>query len=742
MEKVLKLKRVLPPQNGVTADEVIAEIATFTYSSQRMAGAPTISATLMSVEQVDINSNCYTDFNGERYYVKQTPTRTRANTDARYKYDINFVSERDVLDNIYFYDATMASSAVDSRLTHNTKFVWSGTVLDYIDKLNESLKYSLGEDTYYISREGLATDSELECKFLTLENQFFTTALQEIYNTFELPYYFEGKTIKIGYQSSSINEDYELDYGIDKGLLSVTKNNANYKVINKCTAIGSSENLPYYYPNKSADGEHEVTWDEGAFGDVFVNFDVLSKQIRLGGGETLTFHYKQDAPVSGEHELKYYKYAQVKGQTSQLVEKQGAFSFTDTVRMYKNGTTRVTIKFSVEEEKEYSFYLDYAFQVIGSDVTTEVLNQAIDNVQVIIGSNDNSNYVDVDSVIEDNEISFIAPKEDSYHRVEYAIVTITFRVSINVSKSKDYPLNMSFAHWFNPKLRQDDYFYCERNGKEINYLSSGISLERLYEGGVVEIGPSINLMPYQPNLVPSIYRGTLGAERFYKAMNETYSENVVDDLGNSLEYVVDYFVDGGDGTEERAVFSNPYNPNNRNYKEHTFSVDDLKPTIKEVEYKGKRVDLIEDVAFDKNDNNELDDNNEYKHSYFYVKLRPLGFNLFDHASENGDMTVSMTSGDCTACNFTIGVNENKKNDFQVDSYGNLKFGDDGKALRGTPQKQQNNTTNNYVWIALKKEEQTYGMIMPNYEKNMVVKSGDSFVLLNINLPFIYIDAAE
>ena len=61
---------------------------------------------------------------------------------------------------------------------------------------------------------------------------------------------------------------------------------------------------------------------------------------------------------------------------------------------------------------------------------------------------------------------------------------------------------------------------------------------------------------------------------------------------------------------------------------------------------------------------------------------------------------------------------------------------------GEFQARQNDTSEYEVWIALEKEESTYGQIMPNVRQNLKPAAGDSFVILHIDLPQAYILNAE
>ena len=88
-----------------------------------------------------------------------------------------------------------------------------------------------------------------------------------------------------------------------------------------------------------------------------------------------------------------------------------------------------------------------------------------------------------------------------------------------------------------------------------------------------------------------------------------------------------------------------------------------------------RIDVVEEFAYDEYDSDEIWESNdagsiqgEYKHPYFFARLRPMGFNIFDMALQE-DMVLSLTTGDCGACNFKIGVDENyRKNPVQLWEY--------------------------------------------------------------------------
>ena len=242
-------------------------------------------------------------------------------------------------------------------------------------------------------------------------------------------------------------------------------------------------------------------------------------------------------------------------------------------------------------------------------------------------------------------------------------------------------------------------------------------------------------------LMPSVYRETDGAERFYNAENGKYE----DDEGNYYS------------------FSNPYLPSEPLEGKQDF--EDIKPTINGITNEnGELFGEIAEVAFDDTDSDDLyiDDaadasNNTAKpvHPYFYVKLHKFsgenGFNLFKQGLAQGAMTFNFITGSCAGCSFKVQVSEGKQVDnhyefqnlVQVDERGNIVAGDSGDKIKvSNPIDSQQDTMTNSVWIALEKDNSTFGVLMPNATNNYRPKAGDKFVITNILLPTQYITAAE
>lgn len=475
--------------------DIPAKLGEYTYTAQRMAGTPTLTATLNYPSCLDElwTGEEFVEFRGEKYYIDQVPTSSKDNKSIMYKHELQFVSERIVLENVYFMDVVTAGE--DTYHSNSTSVKFMGDINEFVGRLNASMTKS-GIGYSVVIDEDITSESKL----VSLDSVYLAEALQSIYTIYELPYYFVGKVCHIGYTENVISTPFEYK----KGLVSIKKTNANYKIVNRVTGVGSSDNIPFYYPNDDEKGTIERT----------------------------------------------------------------------------------------------------------------------------------------------------------------------------------------------------------------------------------------------QNLMPSIYRQTNGAERFYNALNDTYKIP---------------------GTNDYYFFKNTYS--SKKVKEIKVDFSDIKPTIENVtNASGQLFGEIADIAFDDNDSDELgtgEGNNifngtdEYVHSYFYIKLHiyngDYGFNLFEQGLEGGTAVINMTTGNCAACEFEIGVtykdNEPGRafNPVLVDSSGNLPAGDfEQKVTSQTSQyvESQQNTSTNEVWIAVKKDNTTSGVVMPNATKNYKPSVGDKFVITGIKMPKSLVLAAE
>ena len=325
------------------------KIGSFRYDAKRMGGAPTITFSLIYEECLDKlwSDQVYAVFRGERYFLKQTPTSSKSNDDARYKHDVELVAERVILDNAYFYDAVIGSPLEnDVPVTNSTKFNFYGDIETFVRRMNASLQYTgiqkVDEGGHVISGYHVVLDDDVvtrDQKQVSFDSAVFSQALQEAYNTFGIPFYFDGQTIHVGYSNNIIDD--VLEYGVDGALLSATKTNANFKVVNRATGEGSSENIPYYYPNNSAKGELYLDEGDAQLLPEIVDYDLFAEKVDIdvpiefrGSGATIekVTNVLMQSIVSGS-------YSHVIG----MSYKGSTTKFKMHIRSYTNETTTIRI---------------------------------------------------------------------------------------------------------------------------------------------------------------------------------------------------------------------------------------------------------------------------------------------------------------------------------------------------------------------------------------------------------------
>lgn len=749
----------------------------WTYTSERMAGAPTITGTLMHRLCLDDfwTREEFVEFNGERYYVNQVPTSSKDTDDVRYKHEITFVSERIVLENIYFFDVVTSETEEqykDRYRSNNTTFSFYGTLYELVSRLNDSLIYSklyntnTGTGYRIVIDEGIPVEDVKEISF---NDVYFATALQEIYNQFGIAYYWVGKTCHVGYTENSIIKPFE--YGSGNGLLSVSKNNDNYRIINRVTGTGSTENIPYYYPNENEYGTLIFNTENIDKSNVK---DLLYPKIKSYNPviyDTYTYCTRNTYFFRVDNSLEYYNPHSSNQKTPGSFQVSlNPYGFSSSGRVtYWNYKCEINIYFKIHAKK-------------GSKITTigSSLRYIVKDTFSGITVGNISDKVYIQEVEEGYEWITNREKEIEIPDTFYFSKDGYFQLSMHISFDRQFinegqtitpeiiP-NLIFVYELGSKSLN---FFSYNNGKDkIEYADSGITLSdventpsqkyisSIKDGELVDTLDTSNstnaakiritgrnwIAP-TGKLMPPIYIESMGAERFYNAINDVYPNP-----------------NGG-----KYSFNNLYVESNP--MEGIKEFDDIKPSIKGMKNaSGQLLGEIVDIAFDSEDSDDKtsdsdESNLEYVHSYFYVKLHVFdgvyGFNLFKQALESGSMTFNMTSGNCAGCAFEVGTSEPREVDghyefdnpvitdengnlVKVQNTGDSKYtGDYIQKEGGEYTPRQQDTSKYEVWVALKKEISTYGVVMPNATNNYKPNIGDTFVITNILMPKIYVTNAE
>ena len=692
MEKLLHLYKYVDGKNDTPfpSKEQQAILFEFKYDAKRMGNAPTITGTLMHplcLDELWGDGMVYVTYNSERYFLKQTPTSSYSNEDTRYKHEVDFVSERIALSNVYFYDVVTGDTTNDKPVSNSSNVTFYGDIHEFAQRLNYSLQYAkLGYSVVVDS--GIASETML----VTFQDQFIANVLQEVYNTYKIPYYFVGKVIHIGYTNSIIETPFK--YGVNNALLSVSKDNVTQKIINRITGIGSSDNIPYYYPNLDPKGVSEVLLNSASSDKISISNTNRYKKVKLC--DKFTYISK------GDETLEYID-------KSKYIVSDGPYQTSENYENVKTFELVLDFPFDVDIYRDTTIVLDYSKGNLSNFKARLYRNVELWSTFSSFGSTpfyrlyEGSYNFSISLEFTFNE--WDEKQEITLDDIPNIVDALEVSIYANVEGENKWVLND-----LNKSVELNDY---------------GLAFNGTPTNGDTISFKQISYITPQPNLMPPIYRESMGNERFYNATNNTYIDPISD---------------------EYYTFDNPFVEGKR--KEHKENFEDIKPSIKGVvNAAGLRIDMFSEFAYDANDNDEFDEEGNYIHPYFFAKLRKFdgnfGFNLFEHAIEEDEMVISMTSGSCGACNFIIGVdNETQKNIVQVDENGKLKRDADGNVMYGMPQDRQNDTSKYEVWIALKKDIETFGVVMPNASNNYKPSTSDTFVILHIDLPQAYVYAAE
>lgn len=749
-----------------------AIVSSYTYDAKRMGGAPTLTATIYSSEPLQWKKEEFVEYNGDRFFASYTPNSTKDNSSRMWKSEITFTSRRELLDNTLFFDVVVDdvdTQNKDRYRSNQTKFTFGGTIHEFVARINSSMAYcGLYRPTdehkgyYVVIDEGYGTD---EVKEVSFEDQYLTDVLQLINTTFELDYYWDGNVCHVGKVQHDLT-DTPIKYGSSDALISVSKENANYKIVDMITGYGSSDNLPYYYPNDDEFGEAVFNTENISKDKVSVELSKFLKDSRYNDNLIL-YKSKEGKSYNGSVDVSSHTFdrfttpsnlTQADNQSNPTVTCR--FSFSIPISAIKGQSVDLT---------NLNFISELNSSVSRKDYITNVGN-AVKSIYIFKGKElykTISNRTSFGSVAtytfeEDGDFTLSIESEFSYKCKVYKN-----SAGINDFYGAD-SWNAAFSGSVEFLYESKSEYEWKNGDKYIPYSDAGINVSEIGEANCIEYdyqfvkdgdrygfnkvytGTEDNAVKVivtdrvwiAPSsvLMPSIYRNTKGAERFYYALNNTHK------------------LPSGNGYYE---FVNLYKKGNPHQGTVTF--DDIKPTINGiVNAEGQLFGEIADVAFDKDDSDVKDsDGTTYIHQYFYIKLHKFngefGFDLFNHvlAKESAKINLIKSNG-CPACSFVIGcywdsANNKCYNNVLTDGNGNLKS-DSGKMnskgdyiLNDTyveDNKSNQDSTKEELWICVQKDTSTLGIVMPNASAGFKPQKGDLFVITGIKPPKVLVTAAE
>jgi hypothetical protein len=755
-----------------------AIVSSYTYDAKRMGGAPTITATIYSSEPLQWKKEEFVEYNGDRFFASYTPNSTKDNSSRMWKSEITFTSRRELLDNTLFFDVVVDdvdTQNKDRYRSNQTKFTFGGTIYEFIARINSSMAYcGLYRPTdeykgyYVVVDEGYGTD---EVKEVSFEDQYLTDVLQLINTTFELDYYWDGNVCHVGKVQHDLT-DTPIKYGSSDALISVSKENANYKIVDMITGYGSSDNLPYYYPNDDEFGEAVFNTENISKDKVSVELSKFLKDS-IYNDTIVLYKSKEGKSYNGSVDVSppaFYIHSSTIPEN--LSQADSPSNPTVTCSFWIN----IPIS-AIKGQKIDLTNLNFSFELFSYITRPDFIsNVGKANRSIKLRKIGEETYVPISEGMSFGNVSTYTFEENGDFTLT---IGADFSYNCKVFNSDGIRSfygasvwNVAFGGSVEFSYESKSEYEWKNGDKYIPYSEAGINVSGIGEANCIEYdyqfvkdgdrygfnkvytGTEDNAVKVivtdrvwiAPSsvLMPSIYRNTKGAERFYYALNNTHK------------------LPSGSGYYE---FVNLYKKGNPHQGSVTF--DDIKPTINGIRNDviqedglGQLFGEIADVSFDSNDSDVKDsDGTTYIHQYFYIKLHKFngefGFDLFNHvlAKESAKINLIKSNG-CPACSFVIynqpSADKSKcYNCVSVDENGNLKRVNTDKndyifanASDAYEDKLNQDSTQKELWIAVQKDTSTLGIVMPNASDGFKPQKGDLFVITGIKPPKVLVTAAE
>lgn len=743
---ILKTSGLSGVESDFLVDGSVCELHGYEYTAERM-GAHRITATLKCRECLDRRwtGREHVVFGGNRYFLDGTPSSSKDNSDHRYSHSLTFVLELDmVLSGTMFLDA-VSGAGQDRPRSNTTSFSFYGTVREFSRRLTEVMDYAgLG----VVSR--VADEiPEGESLLLSFDDRTVLEAVQDAFGVFGVPYWYDlsgqKPCIVFGFVHNAITTP--LKYGENSPLLKIERTNAGQKAVNRCTGYGSEDNIPYYYPNLSPEGDIEAVTNRAG---LTVRIADPVKAARLIG-QPLSYSKDAEPVVSVKAWFSVNAYNKTLGLDQTSLDNEVRAGQKVAARETKRDGDDVYVYLPA------GYYTNALFEM-GLTLFVTAPCRVKFGVTLSTQRGMTGSRWSLCSVDGGSELAGGYSQEPEINIPDTGAYRLTVRNRI--SSGTDIYLSGYdgiFGEFSGLKVTGSAPMSWKKGQDIVNLNSCGLEIVSgtPQEGDTITVrnvvyGDGVRKYPICSRLMPYIYRETVAKGRFYDAVNskEAFVQRYADLYPEStvLEGIYDRIYGDGDGY---IKFLNPIERSTAAV-EHIVTLEEIKPTITGMtNAAGGRMDAIVAVDFDTDDDDSTleTDGSKYAHPNFFIRLPKLdgqdGFNIFDHALEGTEMQIGMTSGPCAGCSFPIRVaKDGRTNLVKVRGDGTLDRDGKGNVLFDSyGQPVQNDTRAAEVWLCLEKDTATYGEMMPcrgKYEP----QPGDTFVITGISLPDGYVFAAE
>ena len=256
-------------------------------------GESFITFTVKSSKPIAFSVGDYCEYRGETYTLNYIPSVSqRANiggSGEAFVYEqVKMDSPREELDRAIMLDVTPTTgdyiAALGTNYTGSAQFqlycgetTANGRTLTPVcalaAKMQANLDRAFPDKGWKVLVDTTSTHEEAgqqvlnthsDEKTLTFDNTTIANALAEVKNTFEIDFAVKGRTIYIGYTFGAITGNNDGDYyyfGYGKGYLSEDNqgkalfelkrtSDSGQKIVTRLRALGSTKNMPYRYYNK------------------------------------------------------------------------------------------------------------------------------------------------------------------------------------------------------------------------------------------------------------------------------------------------------------------------------------------------------------------------------------------------------------------------------------------------------------------------------------------------------------
>ena len=262
-------------------------------ADDKYMGESFITFTIKSPKPIAFSVGDYCEYRGETYTLNYIPSVSqKANiggSGEAFVYEqVKMDSPREELDRVVMLDVTPTTgdyvAALGTNYTGSSQFqlycgettangktltpvcALAAKIQANLDRAFPSKRWKVLVDTTSTHEEAgqRVLNTHSDEKTLTFDNTTIANALAEVKNTFEIDFAVKGRTIYIGYTFGAItgNDDGSYYYfGYGKGYLSEDNqgkalfelkrtSDSGQKIVTRLRALGSTKNMPYRYYNK------------------------------------------------------------------------------------------------------------------------------------------------------------------------------------------------------------------------------------------------------------------------------------------------------------------------------------------------------------------------------------------------------------------------------------------------------------------------------------------------------------